>query len=128
MKIGEGSLVTRLLIKDKKDVELILRFFSFYEKGNEYVRPIKDFMSNYMRDNQEITEARSQDLEILFKETCDKVVAALGDKPFHIWSGLNVAAFDSIFTTLAIHGFSGDLAAKFENLKVYYNFVIGVRC
>lgn len=113
--------------KRQKDVELILRFFSFYEKGDEYERPIKDFMSNYMRDNQEITDVRSQELEVLFKETCDNIVATLGEKPFHIWSGLNVAAFDSIFTTLAIHGFKGDLEERYESLKADEDFVKGVR-
>jgi uncharacterized protein with ParB-like and HNH nuclease domain len=111
----------------QKDVELILRFFSFYEKRSEYERPIKDFMSNYMRDNQEISGVKSQELETLFKETCDRVVGALGEKPFHIWSGLNVAAFDSIFTTLALSGLRDNLAAQFELLKTDDDFIKGVR-
>ena len=113
--------------KRQKDVELILRFFAFYERGDKYERPIKDFMSNYMRDNQEISDARSQELETLFKETCDNIIASLGEKPFHIWSGLNVAAYDSIFTTLAIYGFKGDLEGNFRRLKGDEDFVKGVR-
>jgi uncharacterized protein with ParB-like and HNH nuclease domain len=113
--------------KRQKDVELILRFFSFYEKGNEYERPIKDFMSNYMKDNQEISVVKSQELESLFKETCDKVVGILGEKPFHIWSGLNVAAFDSVFTTLALNDLKDNLAERYENLKVDNDFIKGVR-
>ncbi|MEI8601454.1 DUF262 domain-containing protein [Shewanella sp. PP-Sp27a-2] len=113
--------------KRQKDVELILRFFAFYEKGDKYERPIKDFMSNYMRENQHVSDIRSQKLETLFKETCDKVVAVLGEKPFHIWSGLNVAAYDSIFTTLATYGFDDDVENKFKNLKEDPDFVKGVR-
>lgn len=113
--------------KRQKDVELILRFFSFYENGENYERPIKDFMSNYMRDNQEISDTKCSELKILFKNTCDSVVAKLGEKPFHIWSGLNVAAFDSIFTTLATHGFKDDLAELYDNLKADEDFIKGVR-
>lgn len=111
----------------QKDVELILRFFSFYEKGSEYERPIKDFMSNYMRDNQELSDARSKELEALFKETCDSVINTFGEKPFHIWSGLNVAAFDSVFTTLALSGFKDNLSERYENLKMDEDFIKGVR-
>ncbi|PKG67305.1 hypothetical protein CXF56_03490 [Psychrobacter sp. Choline-02u-13] len=113
--------------KRQKDVELILRFFAFYENGENYERPIKDFMSNYMRDNQEITDIKYRRLEELFKKTCDDIVDTLGEKPFHIWSGLNVAAYDSIFTTLAIHGFKDNLAESYEKLKSDENFVKGVR-
>jgi uncharacterized protein with ParB-like and HNH nuclease domain len=111
----------------QKDVELILRFFAFYENGDNYERPIKDFMSNYMRDNQEISDEKRLELESLFKKTCDSVIETLGEKPFHIWSGLNVAAYDSTFTTLATHGFKPNLAELYSKLKEDGDFVKGVR-
>lgn len=113
--------------KRQKDVELILRFFAFFEKGGEYERPIKDFMSNFMRENQHISEEKKARFSSLFKTTCDEIIAHLGDKPFHIWSGLNVAVFDSVFTTLAKSGFPYDLATRFEGLKNDEDFVKGVR-
>lgn len=113
--------------KRQKDVELILRFFAFYENGDKYERPIKDFMSNYMRVNQEINDDKYKKLESVFKETCDNIIKNIGEKPFHIWSGLNVAAFDSIFTTLAKYGFEDDLAERYKNLKADEDFVKGVR-
>lgn len=111
----------------QKDVELILRFFSFYENGGSYSRPIKDFMSNYMCQNQNMSAEKCIELESLFTRTCDSVVETLGEKPFHIWSGLNVAAFDSIFTTLATHGFSYNLQEKYAELKLDEDFIKGVR-
>tara|TARA_B110000908_G_scaffold113457_1_gene133120 strand:- start:389 stop:1474 length:1086 start_codon:yes stop_codon:yes gene_type:complete len=111
----------------QKDVELILRFFAFYENGHNYVRPIKDFMSNYMRKNQEISDEKRFELENLFKKTCDSVIETLGEKPFHIWSGLNVAAYDSTFTTLATHGFNPNLAKLYSELKKDEDFIKGVR-
>ena len=113
--------------KRQKDVELILRFFSFYEDGDKYERPIKDFMSNYMKKNQNLDEQDIERLTRTFKSTCDEVVSLLGEKPFHIWSGLNVAVFDSTFTTLAKHGFKSDLLERYNNLKADPDFIKGVR-
>jgi len=113
--------------KRQKDVELILRFFSFFENGNNYERPIKDFMSNYMKDNQHISSRKAEEFACLFKATCDSVIEHLGEKPFHIWSGLNVAVFDSTFTVLALNGFPEDLNQRFTNLKNNQDFVKGVR-
>jgi uncharacterized protein with ParB-like and HNH nuclease domain len=111
----------------QKDVELILRFFAFYEKGDSYERPIKDFMSNFMRENQHMDIEKREGFKDLFKATCDQIVALLGEKPFNIWSGLNVAVFDSTFTVLAKNGFPADLKERFRNLKQDEDFVKGVR-
>ena len=119
-----GSLAPH---KRQKDVELILRFFSFYENGQHYERPIKDFMSNFMKENQHINREKSLIFENLFKDTCNKIIEVLGEKPFHIWSGLNVAVFDSTFTTLAKYGFKDNLKERFEALKNDNEFIKGVR-
>ncbi|MEL4363401.1 DUF262 domain-containing protein [Shewanella algae] len=113
--------------KRQKDVELILRFFSFFENGDDYARPIKDFMSNFMRKNQNIDEQKQAEFENIFKSTCDKVAETLGEKPFHIWSGLNVAVFDSVFTTLAKNKVPNDIVDRYKRLKQDDNFVKGVR-
>ncbi|MBN3194342.1 DUF262 domain-containing protein [Pectobacterium versatile] len=113
--------------KRQKDVELILRFFAFFENGDNYERPIKDFMSNYMRENQHMRIEKQEELSLLFKKSCDQVIEHLGDKPFHIWSGLNVAVFDSVFTVLAKNGFPDDLMHRFESLKSDDAFIQGVR-
>lgn len=113
--------------KRQKDVELILRFFAFFENGDDYERPIKDFMSNFMRENQHIDIEKQDRFSTLFKTTCDEVITHLGEKPFHIWSGLNVAVFDSVFTTLAKNGFLDDIKIRFDNLKNDETFVKGVR-
>ncbi|MFQ2154141.1 DUF262 domain-containing protein [Aeromonas sanarellii] len=113
--------------KRQKDVELILRFFAFFENGDKYERPIKDFMSGYMRENQNLSTDKKAFFDNLFKSTCDQVIEHLGDKPFHIWSGLNVAVFDSVFTALAKNGFPEDLKERFEKLKKDDDFIKGVR-
>lgn len=113
--------------KRQKDVELILRFLAFYMDGEFYERPIKDFMSNFMAKNQNADNGVLSEFENIFKDTCDKVLEHLGEKPFHIWSGFNVAAYDSIFTTFARYGFPEDSNNRFEALKSDPGFVSGVR-
>lgn len=118
---------TPALHKRQKDVELILRFFAFLDNGDNYEKPIKDFMSNYMKDKQYLPDEKLNRMEQIFKETCDLVLTDLGEKPFHIWSGLNVAAYDSVFTTLAKADAIDDLANKYESLKSDESFIKGVR-
>lgn len=113
--------------KRQKDIELILRFFSFYENLDSYTRPIKDFMSNYMGDNQNISPQRIEELSNLFKETVDIVLFSLGEKPFHIWSGFNIAAFDAIFTITARHQLKSLDKNKYKEMTQDTDFIRGVR-
>lgn len=118
---------TPTLHRRQKDVELVLRFFAFLENGDNYEKPIKDFMSNYMKSRQFLNDADSEKLAEIFKGTCDKVVRELGEKPFHIWSGLNVAAYDSVFTTIAKSDHVDGLQEKYGALKNDEDFIKGVR-
>lgn len=118
-----------VLHKRQKDVELILRFLAFHYNGDLYQRPIKDFMSNFMAEHQNATPELLNEFKEIFINVCNLVLSTIGEKPFHIWSGLNVAAYDSVFTILS-HSLNQDhsnLAEQFEELKRDENFVIGVR-
>jgi len=112
--------------KRQKDIELILRFLAFYEDGDRYERPIKDFMSRFMSKYQEASPEKMDEFGSVFKDTCDKILASLGEKPFHIWSGFNVAAFDSIFTVLSQHPIPSNLRDRYEKLKEDPEFIRGV--
>jgi hypothetical protein len=113
--------------KRQKDIELILRFLAFYEDGESYERPIKDFISNFMAKYQNASSEKLNEFEHLFKDTCDKVLINLGEKPFHIWSGFNVAAFDSIFTVISKNSIPDNLSERYDNLKTDESFIKGVR-
>jgi len=115
--------------KRQKDVELILRFLAFHFNGEHYQRPIKDFMSTFMSNNQNPPKETLDKFRSLFIRVCDLVVDRIGEKPFHIWSGLNVAAFDSVFTTLshAIDKDHHDLDDRYAALTNDKSFVTGVR-
>jgi len=84
----------------QKDVELILRFFSLLDYSG-YRKPLKDFMSKSMkRLNRQALEDPAK-LKELFLSTCTRVLKALGERPFHITTGLNTAVFDSMMVGIA---------------------------
>lgn len=101
--LGKGAADKR-----QKDVELILRFLAL--KFSTYKDPMKDFLGGFMGANK--AGARNEDFRKAFTATCAVVYERLGAKPFHIKSGLNVAAFDSVFVAAGNHLDRAD-----ENLK-----------
>jgi uncharacterized protein with ParB-like and HNH nuclease domain len=90
-----------LLNKHKRDEELILRFFSLYYDSKKYSKPMKDFLSNFMANNRNPSDARLNEFKKIFIDTSDLVYEILGEKPFVLMRGLNVAIYDSVFTVIA---------------------------
>ncbi len=82
------------------DQELILRFFSLLDPS-KYTKPLKDYMSKFMRLNRELSEEQKNLLTKLFTNTCDRVYKSLGEKPFHVKRGLNAATFDCTMVAFA---------------------------
>jgi hypothetical protein len=64
---------------------------------------MKQFLNSFMKSNRRVTPEKIAEYEGVFKRTCDAVIAALGEKPFHIHRGLNAAVYDSTFTAFAGH-------------------------
>ena len=87
--------------KRKRDVELILRFFALFYNRTHYEKPMKQFLNSFNRVNRRADQGTITKYELLFKRTCDAVMATLGEKPFNIHRGLNAAVYDSIFTAFA---------------------------
>lgn len=104
--------------KRKRDVELILRFFALYKRVNKYTKPMKDFLSNYMAENKKIDETKLNEFEQLFTKTSNVIIEYLGEKPFNVIRGINVAIFDCVFTVTAenITSINGDFKDKFNKL------------
>jgi uncharacterized protein with ParB-like and HNH nuclease domain len=98
----------------KKDIELIIRFFAM-RNIEAYDKPLKDFLSAYMRKNRDASKDALEHTGALFRDVCDKIFAILGGKPFHIRTGLNAAVFDSVMATI-----SNNLSSIPENLKYRY--------
>jgi uncharacterized protein with ParB-like and HNH nuclease domain len=86
-----------------RDVELILRFFALFHALDRYERPLKDFMSRYMRQHANDDEVAIEQFRSEFNQTTDAVLDRLGARPFHLFGGFNTAAFDSVYCAFAGH-------------------------
>lgn len=100
------------------DQELIIRFFSMYEVEN-YQKPLKDYMSKFMRLNRNPSIETLDKMSELFKNSCDSIVQNLGEKPFHIKKGLNSAVFDCVMVAFAKNygkEIPNDISLRYQNL------------
>ena len=86
----------------RKDMELLVRFFAMRDL-TAYAKPMKDFLSKFMRKNKNPTEEVLESSRELFDRTCKAVVETLGEKPFHVRAGLNSAVFDSVMVAFSGH-------------------------
>lgn len=84
----------------KKDIELLVRFFALRDV-TAYKKPMKDFLSKFMKKNRDPNSGVLNSSREIFTKTCDAIVSALGEKPFNIRSGLNAAVFDSVMAAFS---------------------------
>ena len=106
----------KVLDQRMKDVELILRGLSLYYDSQEYSKPMKDFMSGFMRTNR--NGERNEEFKKLFSKVASAVLEALGEKPFHIRAGLSAPVFDAVFVAFARNKGQGleDVRPRYERL------------
>ena len=84
-----------------RDVELIVRFLALYECTQSYSKPMKKFLNDFMEAHKKGID--SGKYRNMFVETAANVVGALGERPFHIRRGINVAACDSVMVAFSKH-------------------------
>ena len=109
----------------RRDVELILRFLSLHFSDGEYEKPMKDFMSVFMSRHRNPPAKTLKQYQQMFQQTITAVFKALGEKPFHIRAGLNVAAFDAVTNAFASHlsSIPTDIKSRYQRLLKDTNFV-----
>jgi hypothetical protein len=112
--------------KRQRDAELVLRFLALLHDAASYKKPMKDFLSDFMKAHQaheKVVESRIRKklarFRTEFTTTADVVLESLGPRPFHITAGLNAAAFDSVFVAFAHHRekIPRDIKIRYEGLK-----------
>lgn len=108
----------------ERDVELLVRFLALRNSGG-YWKPMKDYLSRFMQENREAPEAALASSGRVFRETCAQVVAALGRKPFHGKSGLNVAVMDAALVAFSenLGRVPEDVAARYRRLRQDGEFI-----
>jgi len=84
-----------------RDVELILRFLALYDNIDTYSKPMKEFLTSYMRSKKDINTIDKENYSKLFKETIDLILNTIGSSAFKLKAGINVAVFDSISVALS---------------------------
>jgi len=81
--------------KRLKDIELLVRFFAISD-SSPYKKPMKEFLTMFMKNHRDVPTDRMNEMENQFEKTCISIIDSLGEKPFHIRSGMNSAVFDSV--------------------------------
>lgn len=113
------------LDKHQKDVELLLRVFAFAYESDRYEKPMKEFlnraMTKYRSAQGPVIDAFRQD----FPFVCERVVNALGDRPFHPKGRVNASALDSVLGLLVANRsrIPSDLKERFQKLVGDARFV-----
>jgi hypothetical protein len=108
----------KLLDRHQRDVEMVLRVLALARNGDTYEKPMKDFLSSYMRAAFESKKPIDVSPFYEFKGACDLIFDVLPAKPFHIRGPINLSAMDSIMATLIRHRdeVSGDLSVRYQRL------------
>lgn len=84
-----------------KDQELILRFFAMYFEGENYQRPMEEFLSRFAGKNRTPKPEFLADVRTLFINTIHTIDLSLDDKAFRPEKAFNAAVFDSVMVGLA---------------------------
>ncbi len=107
----------------RKDMELLVRFFAMRDL-TAYSKPMKDFLSKFMRKNKDASQETMEELRQVFEKTCSVVIDNLGEKPFHVRSGMNAAIFDSVMVAFSKHlaHIPPNICSRYETLVKQNDF------
>ena len=82
--------------KRGKDQELILRFLALAFDHENYQKPMKGFLNDFMDRNRRLKGGARREFEFAFKNTISVIYDAIGKRAFRPARSFNVSAFDSI--------------------------------
>jgi hypothetical protein len=77
--------------RKKQDEETILRFLALYFNGNQYRKPIKEFLNNYMGQNRHLKINTAEEVVKAFVPTVETINRCIGDVAFKPKGGRNTA-------------------------------------
>jgi len=94
------QLIARQTIsKNQRDIEMILRVFSFCNDWKRYEKPMKEFLNKSMKEHRAGDTKKAKDFVNKFDLVCQRLLSELPDRPFHVRGPINLAALDSILST-----------------------------
>jgi uncharacterized protein with ParB-like and HNH nuclease domain len=103
-----------------KDVELILRFLALYFDLNSYAKPMKTFLSRFMKANEELQKYSARECADRFLPTINAIASFLGDRAFKPTKAFNAAVFDCVAVGLAVRLDHGPIVSG-EQLNAAYD-------
>lgn len=106
-----------------KDLELILRFFSFYFYAEKYARPMKDFLNRNMASNRALSKHSAAELTTLFERTVTTICDAIGQRAFRLKNAVNAAVLDSLMVGIAARAAAGPITVP-DQIKVKYTALL----
>lgn len=105
-----------------RDHELLLRIFAFYTRANEYKRPLKKFLNDFMSDHRDLTRLDIDHLKRLFFKSVEVLADADGRRHFRPTGRLNASLLEAVFVAAMKRANSGGeleldpVAAALESL------------
>lgn len=84
-----------------KDQEQILRFLALYTEGDEYRRPLKGFLNDFLKRHRNLEDLDFDAFESRFRETCRVLAQGPGARAFRSTRQVNAALVDSIMVAVA---------------------------
>ncbi|MBD2453539.1 DUF262 domain-containing protein [Nostoc sp. FACHB-87] len=106
-----------------RDEELILRFLALYFKGNEYKRPLKEFLNKFMGKNRHLKYYSGEKIRDVFETTINKIYQCIGTRAFKPKRTLNASVFDAVMIGVARRLEKGDIN-DCEQLKLKYTSLL----
>lgn len=87
--------------KRSKDQELILRFLALKFNREQYSRPMKAFLNDFMGGHRKGSEQELDSYRKCFEDTIRRIHEALGKQAFRISRSMNVAFFDALMVAVS---------------------------
>lgn len=115
-----------------RDQELILRFFALYFFRQEYKKPMKEFLNQYMSKNRDLKVHSSEQLTKLFTSTIKVIDETFGKTAFRLNNSFVAAICDAIMVGVALRLKKGiviepqTLATKYKEILHNKEFVEAV--
>jgi hypothetical protein len=108
--------------KRMRDLEIIVRFFALFEEFESYTKPMKQFLNNYMDKHK--NDKNKKRYQEIFLSTVKRIYESLGNKPFNIRRGINVAICDSVMVAFARSTRTPkDIAKRFQRLLKNLSYI-----
>ncbi len=109
--------------KRMRDIEIIVRFLALYEDYNSYTKPMKQFLNNFMARHQ-ADSRMAKIFQELFINTTTQIYETLGNKPFNLRRGINVAICDAVMVAFALsENIPNDIDKRYNDLLNNPSFV-----